>query len=62
MASRSGETKSLVTKAEKAKLINAIVKVVTTFTGSTSGRLGDVEIKIPAKPKAVPIVITKPFN
>uniref|UniRef100_A0A942YD81 6-phospho-3-hexuloisomerase n=2 Tax=Neobacillus citreus TaxID=2833578 RepID=A0A942YD81_9BACI len=52
IASGSGETKSLVSMAEKAKSINATVAVVTISPESTIGRLSDVAIKIPAKPKA----------
>jgi 6-phospho-3-hexuloisomerase len=52
IASGSGETKSLVSMAEKAKTINASVAVVTISPDSTIGKLSDVAIKIPAKPKA----------
>jgi 6-phospho-3-hexuloisomerase len=52
IASGSGETKSLVSMAEKAKTINATVAVVTISPESTIGKLSDVAIKIPAKPKA----------
>jgi 6-phospho-3-hexuloisomerase len=52
IASGSGETKSLVSMAEKAKTINASVAVVTISPESTIGKLSDVAIKIPAKPKA----------
>lgn len=52
IASGSGETKSLVSMAEKAKNINASVAVVTISPESTIGKLSDVAIKIPAKPKA----------
>ncbi|MBS4216165.1 MULTISPECIES: 6-phospho-3-hexuloisomerase [Neobacillus] len=52
IASGSGETKSLVSMAEKAKSIDATVAVVTISPESTIGRLSDVAIKIPAKPKA----------
>ena len=52
IASGSGETKSLVSMAEKAKAIDASVAVVTISPESTIGKLSDVAIKIPAKPKA----------
>jgi 6-phospho-3-hexuloisomerase len=52
IASGSGETKSLVSMAEKAKSINAAVAVVTISPESTIGKLSDLAIKIPAKPKA----------
>jgi 6-phospho-3-hexuloisomerase len=52
IASGSGETKSLVSMAEKAKTIDASVAVVTISPESTIGKLSDVAVKIPAKPKA----------
>ena len=52
IASGSGETKSLVSMAEKAKTIHASVAVVTISPESTIGKLSDLAIKIPAKPKA----------
>jgi 6-phospho-3-hexuloisomerase len=52
IASGSGETKSLVSMAEKAKAIKASVAVVTISPESTIGKLSDVAVKIPAKPKA----------
>ena len=52
IASGSGETKSLVSMAEKAKNIDATVAVVTISPDSTIGNLSDLAIKIPAKPKA----------
>lgn len=52
VGSGSGETKSLVSMAEKAKSLEASVAVATISPDSTIGRLSDVAIKIPAKPKA----------
>jgi 6-phospho-3-hexuloisomerase len=52
IASGSGETKSLVSMAEKAKNLDATVAVVTISPDSTIGRLSDLAIQIPAKPKA----------
>lgn len=52
IASGSGETKSLVSMADRAKSLNAAVAVVTISPESTIGKLSDLAIKIPAKPKA----------
>ncbi|MCQ6281245.1 6-phospho-3-hexuloisomerase [Bacillus sp. EB600] len=52
IASGSGETKSLVSMAEKAKNLDASIAVVTISPESTIGKLSDLAIKIPAKPKA----------
>lgn len=47
----SGETKSLVVMAEKAKSLNASIAIATIFPESTIGRLANVSIKLPAQPK-----------
>ncbi|WAH42913.1 6-phospho-3-hexuloisomerase [Alicyclobacillus fastidiosus] len=47
----SGETKSLVIMAEKAKSLDASIAVATIFPESTIGQLADVSIKLPAQPK-----------
>lgn len=52
IASGSGETKSLVSMADRAKSLNAAVAVVTISPESTIGKLSNLAIKIPAKPKA----------
>ncbi|TCP20723.1 6-phospho-3-hexuloisomerase [Scopulibacillus darangshiensis] len=52
IGSGSGETKSLVSMAEKAKGLGASVAAVTISPDSTIGRLSDFAIKLPAKPKA----------
>ncbi|SMQ86722.1 3-hexulose-6-phosphate isomerase [Bacillus sp. OV166] len=52
IASGSGETKSLVSMAERAKSLDAAVAVVTISPESTIGKLSNLAIKIPAKPKA----------
>jgi 6-phospho-3-hexuloisomerase len=52
IASGSGETKSLVSMADKAKSLDATVAVVTITPESTIGKISDVAVKIPAKPKA----------
>lgn len=52
IASGSGETKSLVSMAEKAKSLDAAVAVVTISPDSTIGKISDLTVKIPAKPKA----------
>ncbi len=50
-ASGSGETKGLVSMAEKAKSLNGKVALVTISPESTLGKLSDLAVKIPAKPK-----------
>ncbi|WP_141432153.1 6-phospho-3-hexuloisomerase [Bacillus sp. 03113] len=52
IGSGSGETKSLVSMAEKAKSLGAGVALVTIFPESKIGQLADVAIKLPAKAKA----------
>ncbi|XJZ27269.1 6-phospho-3-hexuloisomerase [Bacillota bacterium Lsc_1132] len=51
IGSGSGETKSLVSIAEKAKNIGGKIATVTIFPESTIGRLSDITIKIPGSPK-----------
>jgi 6-phospho-3-hexuloisomerase len=51
IGSGSGETKSLVTMAEKAKSIGGKIAVVTIFPESTLGELADFTITIPGAPK-----------
>lgn len=52
IGSGSGETKSLVAMAEKAKSIGAAVAAVTIVPDSSIGRLADIIIEIPAQTKA----------
>lgn len=52
VGSGSGETKSLVSMAEKAKGIGAAVALITIAPDSTIGRLADITIKIPAQVKS----------
>ncbi|PLR79270.1 6-phospho-3-hexuloisomerase [Bacillus sp. V3-13] len=51
IGSGSGETKSLVSMAEKAKNIGGTVVAVTIFPESTIGKLADIAIKLPGSPK-----------
>lgn len=51
IGSGSGETKSLVSLAEKAKSIGGKIATVTIFPDSTIGQLADVTIKLPGSPK-----------
>ncbi|MGG0582792.1 6-phospho-3-hexuloisomerase [Priestia megaterium] len=51
IGSGSGETKSLVSMAEKAKSIGGKIATVTIFPDSTIGQLADVTIKLPGSPK-----------
>lgn len=51
ISSGSGETKSLVSIAEKAKTIGGKIAAVTLFPNSTIGRLADFTIKLPGSPK-----------
>lgn len=50
-ASGSGETKSLLSMAEKAKSIGGKVIAVTLFPDSTLGQISDVCVKLPGSPK-----------
>lgn len=50
-ASGSGETKSLVSMAEKAKSLGGTVAVLTIFPDSTIGKLADMTVKLPGSPK-----------
>lgn len=47
----SGETKGLISIAEKAKSIGGNVIVVTIFPESTIGKIADASIKLPGSPK-----------
>ncbi|RBW67907.1 6-phospho-3-hexuloisomerase [Bacillus taeanensis] len=51
IGSGSGETKSLVSLAEKAKSIGGKIAVVTLSPESTIGKLADFTIKLPGSPK-----------
>ncbi len=51
IASGSGETKSLVSMAQKAKNIGATLAVVTISPESTIGQLADIVVKLPGSPK-----------
>ncbi|WMX58556.1 6-phospho-3-hexuloisomerase [Peribacillus sp. R9-11] len=51
IGSGSGETKSLVSMAEKAKSIGGKIATVTIFPNSTIGQLADITIKLPGSPK-----------
>jgi 6-phospho-3-hexuloisomerase len=51
IGSGSGETKSLVPVAEKAKSLGGSVAVVTIFPESTIGKISDVAVKLPGAPK-----------
>jgi 6-phospho-3-hexuloisomerase len=51
ISSGSGETKSLVTMAEKAKSLGATVAIVTISPESTIGKLADITVKLPGSPK-----------
>ncbi|PLT35077.1 6-phospho-3-hexuloisomerase [Bacillus sp. V5-8f] len=51
IGSGSGETKSLVSMAEKAKSIGGTVVAATIFPESTIGRLANFTIKMPGSPK-----------
>ncbi|WP_423407805.1 6-phospho-3-hexuloisomerase [Heyndrickxia sp. MSNUG] len=50
-ASGSGETKSLVSMAEKAKSLGGTVAALTIFPDSTIGKLADMTVKLPGSPK-----------
>ncbi|PAK37814.1 6-phospho-3-hexuloisomerase [Peribacillus simplex] len=51
IGSGSGETKSIVSMAEKAKSIGGKIATVTIFPDSTIGQLADITIKLPGSPK-----------
>lgn len=51
IGSGSGETKSLVSMAEKAKNIGGTIATATIFPESTIGKLADITIKLPGSPK-----------
>ncbi|TXC91329.1 6-phospho-3-hexuloisomerase [Metabacillus litoralis] len=51
IGSGSGETKSLVMIAEKAKTISGKIAAITIFPDSTIGQLADFTIKLPGAPK-----------
>jgi 6-phospho-3-hexuloisomerase len=51
IGSGSGETKTLVSMAEKAKRLGATVALVTIFPESTIGQLADLTVKLPGSPK-----------
>ncbi|MCP8969222.1 6-phospho-3-hexuloisomerase [Ectobacillus ponti] len=51
IGSGSGETKSLVSLAEKAKAIGGTIAAVTIFPGSTIGKLSDFTVTLPGSPK-----------
>jgi 6-phospho-3-hexuloisomerase len=51
IGSGSGETKGLVSMAEKAKSLDGTVAVVTIFPESTIGKLADIAVKLPGSPK-----------
>lgn len=51
VASGSGETKSLVSMAEKAKSIGGTIAAVTIKPASTIGKLADITVQMPGAPK-----------
>ncbi|WP_429374105.1 6-phospho-3-hexuloisomerase [Paenibacillus sp. DS2015] len=51
IGSGSGETKTLVSMAEKAKSLDASVVTVTINPESTLGKLSDFTVKLPGAPK-----------
>jgi 6-phospho-3-hexuloisomerase len=51
IGSGSGETKSLISMAEKAKNIGGTIATATIFPESTIGKLADIAIKLPGSPK-----------
>lgn len=51
IGSGSGETKSLIPVAEKAKSLGGTVAIVTIFPESTIGKLADIAVKLPGTPK-----------
>lgn len=62
IGSGSGETKSLVSMAEKAKSIGGKIATVMIFPDSTIGQLADITIKLPGSPKTNQRAIIKPSN
>ena len=51
IGSGSGETKTLISIAEKAKSIGGTVAAVTISPESTIGKLADITVKLPGSPK-----------
>lgn len=51
IGSGSGETKSLVPMAEKARSLNATIGILTLSPASSIGRLADIIVKLPGAPK-----------
>ncbi|TWI58088.1 6-phospho-3-hexuloisomerase [Halalkalibacter nanhaiisediminis] len=51
IGSGSGETKTLISIAEKAKSIGGTVAAVTIFPESTIGKLANITVKLPGAPK-----------
>lgn len=51
LGSGSGETKGLISMAEKAKMLGAVVVAVTVTPESTIGQLADYTIKLSGSPK-----------
>ncbi|NHN35360.1 6-phospho-3-hexuloisomerase [Paenibacillus agricola] len=51
ICSGSGETKSLVSMAEKAKSLEAAVALITIYPNSTIGQLSRIAITLPGAPK-----------
>lgn len=51
IGSGSGETRSLLSMAEKAKSLQASVAAVTIFPESAIGQLADIAVKLPGSPK-----------
>lgn len=51
IGSGSGETKSLITIAERAKEIGGKIAAVTIFPQSTIGQLADITVKLSGSPK-----------
>ncbi|NHN35400.1 6-phospho-3-hexuloisomerase [Paenibacillus agricola] len=51
IGSGSGETKSLVPMAEKAKSLSGSVAIVTISPESTIGKIADIIVKLPGSPK-----------
>jgi 6-phospho-3-hexuloisomerase len=51
LGSGSGETKTLVAIAEKAKNIGGTVAAITISPDSTIGKLADIVVKLPGAPK-----------
>jgi len=51
IASGSGETKSLVSMAEKAKSLGGTIIAMTIFPESAVGQLADLVVKLPGSPK-----------